>query len=186
MGLRARDAEGQWRYITFSDLSFVSYTQTLSGPLLLPSLRNSEMKRKFGGCADAVALMAGPFMGVPREGPGSEPLPGQVVTMWLNFRPVPTKQVALYSTSGTDLLRIHPHYYATERGLGCGLAQHDQCTPEQRAKMTGVVRQMADSFAKLGVSKVERAEIRFESGKLRAMFRVKTTTGKQELQFAEE
>jgi hypothetical protein len=186
MGVRAKDAEGNWRYITISDLSFTRYIQTPNGPLLLPSLKSSEMQRKFGACAAVVAQMAAPFMGVPSEGPGSEPLPGQVVTMWLNFRPVPTKQVALYTTGGTDLLRIHPHFYATQIGLGCGLAKLDQCTVDQRAKMTGVVRQIADSFAQLGVPKVDRGDIRFEGGKLRATFRVKTASGRQELEFAEE
>lgn len=208
MGVRARDADGNWRYITQEDFVFIEAARFSGMPsLYVRALGVQQMSRKFGACGESYIRLAAATGIASRDEAGGF-APGQIVQLWQGlggppptaFQPQGTNLMALYATGGTDLIRYRNHYYAIHQGSACAIAPPEMlgglgsarravaapCTPETRAQLTGVVRRIADSLAEIGVERVERAELRYESTRLHARIRVRTASGRQELQFAEE
>lgn len=207
MGVRARDEEGNWRYITGSNTAWIEAVRfPRIPPLHAPILDEDSLWRTFGSCGEAYVALAPAFMGLPTRENGTW-ANGQIVQLSIMLGALPNVsfqrqdlQIAsLYTAEGTDLLRYRNRLYAVHNAAPCSLAQPesmgmggarrtiaDPCTAEARPQLTGVVRNMADQLAALGVTDVRRSDIRFVAGKLIADLRVNTASGTQELHFAED
>jgi hypothetical protein len=213
MGVRARDDEGNWRYITAGDVESVSVARLARGAVQVQNgriVRDAEgrpvrapgfiavrrlsverLTQLLGPCAETYATVLGPMMDLPRlvvEPPSAQPRleAGQMVSGALGGSPF-----RYFATAGADLLVYPDSLYAVQDHEACGLAppseQADLCTPEQRQQLTGVVRLIADRLTELGVTEVDRrSTYRFEDGKLIVDLRVRTPSGRQELHFAED
>ncbi|MGD9966201.1 MAG: hypothetical protein AB7T59_06750 [Hyphomonadaceae bacterium] len=204
MGVRARDEDGNWRYVTSSEIESISVARfargahavengrrggRIPGYVTVNRLSAERLSQLLGPCGETYAMLLGPSLDLPEleQSDGQRPrlAHGQMMAFYLTAAPL-----RYYATEGTDLVVFTRSIYAVHDYEACGLAppseEADLCAPEQRREFTGVVRRIADSLADLGVTEVQRSTYRFVDGKLIADIRVRTASGRQELHFAED
>lgn len=195
-GVRVRDVEGQWRYITQAEaltwVQRVTYRHEFA-PWYVQEPNADEMRQLFGACAETFAPMAVALLGFPepprRE--GNAFAPGQAISLLPAPMRAPTAH--LFTTAGTDLVDAGGALYAVaDDGQAiCGILPAPQagalaCTEELRGQITGVVREIADAFHAQGVSAIGWPPLYyFRDGRLRAEFAVTTPQGARTLRFEE-
>lgn len=149
-----------------------------------------RLTQLLGSCGETYAALLAPMTDLPRlvaEQPNQPRLEaGQMISGTLGGSPF-----RYFAIGGAGLLVYPDSLYAVHDHEACGLAppsvQADLCTTEQRQQLTGIVRRIADSLAELGVTEVQRrSTYRFENGKLIVDLRVRTSSGRHELHFAED
>jgi hypothetical protein len=194
MGVRVRDIQGNWLYITPSDTELVGVAKVPKyGNIWGSSLLERSSSKLFGPCAPVysplltkllgfvdfdtsgykvsnLALARTPFQN-RSERHERDSFPSSLTSIQADF----------YLLNGTDLLVLGDRIYAVDED---GVASLLVSAPaETRERMTGVARQMADAFASKGATKAKAVSIGFTDGKFRAQIEIKGRT-KEVLKFA--
>ncbi len=170
MGQRVRSPDGNWRYMTprFGPVARDGRTWWWAEELTHEA---AALRELFGDCLQQVPIVAA-LAGIYYRSPDGRLMPGQSIPVYKNGQYRPT-EARLYTTDSAHLLINRRDLYGlvTISG-GAGwlevVCRLDRCKPDQVARLTGSVRQMAEwlTARPAGGGRLAKATGKFEAGRL--------------------
>ena len=207
MGLRVRDHDGNWRYIVPNDIVLVLVARVPGGRAVwYQAVAKEKLKELFGKCASVygptvarhkgltefwvgltsvnfdapvyrISLILGPAL------PDTALSPDHELDRSPEGRGFNTDiRAEFFRLNGTDLLLLENRIYAVDESRQA--TELIGASAQDREKITGVVRQIADALSEKGATKIGKVTAYFKEGKLQAVIQIKGRV-KETLNFVE-